>query len=454
MSARSRITRAFALIAAAAVVAVAAAGYGIGAGLLDSAEEERRLDYSAEQTFRAIVDATATFVQAGASSFENFGKGPATAGSTAVDSPDVITQVLRGDGSVYQYESDRTRLPVYTTDQELARRLAAGDRAERLVGVGDQKLRLITVSFGGTRGAVQIARPIIDGDDPFGALAWRLGGAAVVVVLLAVLAARFAARRLTRGLERLAETAEEVAAGGRLDVLMSTGGTDEVARLGAAFDSVLVRLAAAREDQRRLVQDANHELRTPLTSLRTNVSVLKRMDELSPESRGQLIEDLDGETRELSHLVAELMEFSSERRIDEEYGAVDLLDLADRVATRARRRSGREVLVNAEGVVTGRARGLERALVNLVDNALKFAPDGPVDLVLRPTGFRVLDRGPGLAPEDTARIFDRFYRSTAARSLPGSGLGLAIVHEVATTHGGAVFARTRPGGGAEIGFTL
>ncbi|MEO6084523.1 MAG: HAMP domain-containing sensor histidine kinase [Umezawaea sp.] len=313
---------------------------------------------------------------------------------------------------------------------------------------------MVTVSLGDGRGSVQLARLISRTEAAVTSLAWRTAGAAVVVLLLAVLAGWLVARRLTRGLERLTGVAEEVASSGRLDVAVPREGTDEVARLGAAFDSVLVRLASAREDQRRLVQDANHELRTPLTSLRTNVSVLKRMDELSPESRGQLVEDLDGETRELAHLVAELMEFSSERRVDEEYGAVDLHGLAERVATRARRRTSREVLVDAEGVVTGRARGLERALANLVDNALKFAPDGPVELVLRPTGFRVLDRGPGVAPEDTARIFDRFHRATTARSLPGSGLGLAIVHEVATTHGGAVFARSRPGGGAEIGFTL
>jgi two-component system sensor histidine kinase MprB len=92
-------------------------------------------------------------------------------------------------------------------------------------------------------------------------------------------------------------------------------------------------------------------------------------------------------------------------------------------------------------------------LTNLVDNAIKFS-EGPVEVVLRPNGVRVLDRGPGVAPEDRARIFDRFHRATSARSLPGSGLGLAIVHEVATTHGGSVFARARTGGGAEIGFTL
>ena len=445
MRARRRLALAFGAVLSVAVVAVGLVGYHSAAELLEG---------DAEQVFRELVEDAAVVTVHGTdltpSAFAED-----EAGKEVLRSRDVLVQLLDGSGVVFRRDTSRPSIPVYGDDKEVAALAAPGQRVEHeLTPRGSDELRVVTVSLGGGRGAVQLARSITRSERLLDGFAWRMAGEGAVVLLLAALVGWFVAGRTARRLERLTGSAEEVAASGRLDVQLATGGTDEVARLGAAFDSVLVRLAAAREDQRRLVQDANHELRTPLTSLRTNVSVLKRMDELSPESRGQLIEDLDGETRELSHLVAELMEFSSERRVDEEYGAVDLRDLADRVATRARRRSGREVGVNAEGVVTGRARGLERALANLVDNALKFAPDGPVDLVLRPTGFRVLDRGPGLAPEDTARVFDRFYRSTAARSLPGSGLGLAIVHEVATTHGGAVFARSRPGGGAEIGFTL
>jgi two-component system sensor histidine kinase MprB len=442
--ARRRLVRAFTAIVAATVVALAAGGYAIGAHLLEG---------DAERAFRSLVAATVERTRSAELNSASFADSPE--GRDVLRSRDAITQVLTGDGRLSRADGEDGGFPIYKADKEVAAFDPAGRTVEReFTPRGGAELRVVTVSLGGGRGAVQLARSITRTEAAATALAWRTAGAAAVVLLLAVLAGSLAVRRITRGLERLAGVAEEIATSGRLDLPVPKGGADEVARIGAAFDSVLVRLASAREDQRRLVQDANHELRTPLTSLRTNVSVLKRMDELSPESRGQLVEDLDGEARELSHLVAELMEFSSERRVDEEFGAVDLPALAERVATRARRRSGREVLVDADGVVTGRVRGLERALANLVDNALKFAPDGPVELVLRPTGFRVLDRGPGVAPEDTARIFDRFHRATAARSLPGSGLGLAIVHEVATTHGGAVFARARPGGGAEIGFTL
>jgi two-component system sensor histidine kinase MprB len=100
--------------------------------------------------------------------------------------------------------------------------------------------------------------------------------------------------------------------------------------------------------------------------------------------------------------------------------------------------------------------GIERALANLVDNAAKFDPGGtaPIEIRVRADRIAVLDQGPGLEPEDLPRIFDRFYRSAAARALPGSGLGLAIVRQVAESHGGTVFAENRPDGGAIIGFTL
>ncbi len=93
---------------------------------------------------------------------------------------------------------------------------------------------------------------------------------------------------------------------------------------------------------------------------------------------------------------------------------------------------------------------------NLVDNALKFDAKGtsPVEIHIDSTTVTVADRGPGLADGVQDRIFDRFYRATEARSLPGSGLGLSIVADVAISHGGAVIAGNRPGGGAVIGFSL
>jgi two-component system sensor histidine kinase MprB len=99
---------------------------------------------------------------------------------------------------------------------------------------------------------------------------------------------------------------------------------------------------------------------------------------------------------------------------------------------------------------------LDRAVTNLLENAIKFDPDPehPVELYADGARIEVRDRGPGVAAADAPHVFDRFYRATAARSLPGSGLGLAIVQDVAQLHGGTAYATDRPEGGAVIGFTL
>jgi two-component system, OmpR family, sensor histidine kinase MprB len=147
---------------------------------------------------------------------------------------------------------------------------------------------------------------------------------------------------------------------------------------------------------------------------------------------------------------------SPTRRTDEPEQIVDLGALADAAATRATRRTGRHFRVEAEHtVVRGRRQGLERAVGNLLENAAKF-DDGntPIEVHIRGGRITVLDRGPGIDAADCGHVFDRFYRADGARSLPGSGLGLSIVHDVAQAHGGTVFAGTRPGGGAAVGFTV
>ncbi|MDW4910212.1 sensor histidine kinase [Streptomyces sp. ADMS] len=131
--------------------------------------------------------------------------------------------------------------------------------------------------------------------------------------------------------------------------------------------------------------------------------------------------------------------------------------LARRVSQRVHRRTGRFVLLDVDdSVVRGRRQGLERAVGNLLENAAKFDADSdqPIEVRVRQGEVSVADHGPGIGAADAVRVFDRFYRADTARALPGSGLGLAIVHDVAEAHGGTVFARTRPGGGAEVGFTV
>ena len=97
----------------------------------------------------------------------------------------------------------------------------------------------------------------------------------------------------------------------------------------------------------------------------------------------------------------------------------------------------------------GSAQALSRAVANLLDNACKWSPEGAVvDVTVANGEVTVRDRGPGVDEADRAHVFDRFYRSAAARTLPGSGLGLAIVRQIAEAHGGSASVEPAPGGGS------
>ncbi|GAA3223624.1 ATP-binding protein [Streptomyces thermocoprophilus] len=372
-------------------------------------------------------------------------------------------QVLGPDGTVS--DSGRPALPVTAADREIAAASGAGRiLMHKDVDVGRDMYRIATVSLGGGRGAVQVAQEFSDTEDLLRTLQQRTLVTMAAVVVLAGLFGWWLARRITRRLVALTAAAENVARTRRLGIQVPVTGHDEVGRLGRAFDRMLGRLAQSEEDQRRLVQDAGHELRTPLTSLRTNISLLRRIDELPPEAREELVADLAEEARELTDLVNELVDLAAGQSDSEPPQQVDLADIAEEVAGLARRRTGREIVLRASGDTTayGRAGLLQRAMSNLVENAAKFDRDGRAPIEIRVSGpavpgavrVEVLDRGPGLADADLLRVFDRFYRAPDARSLPGSGLGLSIVREVARAHGGVPFAAHREGGGSVIGFTV
>lgn len=372
-------------------------------------------------------------------------------------------QVLGPDGEVS--DGGRPALPVTAADRAIAAAATAGRLAvHKDVDVGSDIYRVATVSLGGGRGAVQVAQEFSDTEDLLRALQQRTLITMAAVVVLAGLFGWWLARRITRRLVVLTAAAEDVARTRRLGIQVPVTGYDEVGRLGRAFDRMLGRLAQSEEDQRRLVQDAGHELRTPLTSLRTNISLLRRIDELPPEAREELVADLGQEARELTDLVNELVDLAAGQSDNEPPQQVDLADIAEDVAGLARRRTGREIVLRASGDTTayGRPGLLQRALSNLVENAAKFDRDGTAPIEISVAGpavpgtvrVEVLDRGPGITDTDLLRVFDRFYRAPDARSLPGSGLGLSIVREVALAHGGAPFAARREGGGSIIGFTV
>ncbi|RAG81558.1 two-component sensor histidine kinase [Streptacidiphilus pinicola] len=451
---RLRFAIAFAGLAALVTVLVGGLGYTSAASLI---RQDRAKDF---QNSLSTLVGDAQSQDLNARDFLSTPESQDHLVDQLTHSGDIGVQVLGPDGRVLQYADKQNPqmdpLPTTAADARLARSGTAGKTDNVNVDTGGDRYRVVTVSLGGGRGAVMLSERLSATDDLLGSLMVRIALTAGAVMVMAGAAGWWIAGRITRRLVRLTATAEQVAATGELTLDVPQRGRDEIGRLARAFDDMLGRLARSKEDQRRLVQDAGHELRTPLTSLRTNIAALRRMDRLSPSSRGALLDDLETETRELTVLVNELVELANDRRSTEEATQTELDELAERVADLTRRRTGREIVVQADPVVaTVRPQALQRALTNLVENAAKFS-SGPAEIrvLVRADRITVLDRGPGLQPEDLDRIFDRFYRATAARSLPGSGLGLSIVREVAEEHGGEVFARNRVGGGAEIGFTL
>ncbi len=364
----------------------------------------------------------------------------------------ILVQTIDVDGNVLR-AADGGAFPVGDADREIARAGEPRSTGCRDLEVDGEDYRVITVGVEGG-GAVQLARSLDETNDILDTILDRTLLIVLASSALALGIALFISQQVTRRLVRLTEVASDVAASGDVGVHVPVDGHDETGRLGRAFAEMLASLARSRRSQQQLVQDAGHELRTPLTSLRTNISVMRRYDELSPSAREQLLDDLDVETRELTDLVNELVELATDLRDDEAPSPVALADIARAVADKSARRSGRSVLVDADGsVVLAQPQAVERAIANLVGNAVKFS-DGAVEVVCRVGRVDVLDRGPGIAVDDLPHLFDRFYRSVQARSLPGSGLGLSIVRDVVERHGGSVHAANRDGGGAVLGFTL
>ena len=299
-----------------------------------------------------------------------------------------------------------------------------------------------------------------------GIVLWAVG---LLGVIGAALAGNAIAQSGLRPLARLTGAAEHIARTEDLKPI-PVSGSDEISRLALAFNAMLAALARSQDRQRRLVGDAGHELRTPLTSIRTNLDLLAQADKrggLRPEDRQQLLDDVRAQMDELTTLIGDLTELARDTPQVRNAELIELSNVVEDAVIKVRRRApGLEWDVQIQPFpVWGDERLLGRAVTNLLDNAAKYStPDDPAtplaegELLGRVTVrlldgvLTVTDSGPGIAEADLPHVFERFYRSSEARSRPGSGLGLAIVKHAAEQHGGMIYARNSPSGGAQ--FTL
>lgn len=262
---------------------------------------------------------------------------------------------------------------------------------------------------------------------------------------------------ISRPLSRLAKAAQRIAAGER-NVALPRGGGGEISELGEAFEVMTAKLDARSRYLSEFAADVAHEFKSPLTSIRGAAELLEEGAADDPEARSRFLHNIELDAGRLDQLVSRLLELS---RIEASQVApvpVNLQALVTRAVARSQTPESSVVLEyqSRRTTILARETELETALLNLLDNALRFSPEGGIVMVRvvdgadRRLGIVVRDQGPGIDPVNLPRVFDRFFTTDAEGE--GTGLGLAIVKTVAVAHGGEIVVESPPGEGAT--FTL
>ncbi|MBF9128075.1 HAMP domain-containing histidine kinase [Plantactinospora sp. S1510] len=293
----------------------------------------------------------------------------------------------------------------------------------------------------------------------------------VALLAMAVLSAR-SVRLALRPLARIGATADAIGHGDLTRRIPDTSPKTEVGRLGAALNAMLGQIEAAfreREESeqrlRRFIADASHELRTPVATIRGYAELFRRGASDRPDDLAMAMHRIESEAVRMGSLVDEMLLLA---RLDQgrplELGPVDLAVLAaDAVADARAVEPQRPLTLDADDrvLVSGDAARLRQVLGNLLSNVQRHVPMAAAATVRvrRVDGHAVIevtDAGPGLAPEEAARVFERFYRTEVSRSREtgGAGLGLSIVAAVATAHGGTATVESALGVGATFRIRL
>ncbi len=348
---------------------------------------------------------------------------------------------------------------------ELRTRVAAGELAYAWTDVGAAPALVIGGRLPPSGPDFYFVHDVGDLETTLAQLRLALGGGALVLVLLALLAARAIARGVLAPVEAAARAAERIE-GGDYSVRVPVTSRDEFGawaerfnRMATALGDTVGRLEAAQAQNKRFVADVSHELRTPLAALVAEASILREhLVDLPPDGRraGEL---LVFDVARLRSLVDDLMELSRFDAAAEDM-TVEPVDLGQLVATvtRARLRDAHLQLPDPPVVVEADPRRLERILGNLLDNARDHAPGASVEVSVAREGNVVVvaveDDGPGVPADRIERIFDRFFKADPSRHDGSSGLGLAIAAEHATLLGGHLSATNRPAGGLRVELRL
>jgi len=382
---------------------------------------------------------------------------------------DKFIQIVDLDGGVVARSATlgTARLP---TPPGLLARLREGDTVFGTVtDFGEEPVRMVSVPVdaGRARYAIQVAMSLDDAHAVLRGSRWLFFGMSLVILAGIGLTGVLVARRALRPIDRVVTQARRIGDDNLSDRLPHPGTTDEVARLVETLNDMLERLQRSFEVQRRFTADASHELRSPLSRLRAELEVMLRRPRSTAEYEETLRSCLD-EVQRVQGLIEELLALAridahQEAEVAEPTAVSEIVEAAVAAVKPAAER--RHVAIGVDRppalLVNAAPAAAKVALANILDNAVKFSPTGG-QVKIAVTGDRreavivVSDSGPGIASEDVARLFERFYRGHASRAsdVPGFGLGLAISQALVEHQGGRISVEAPAGHGATFSVHL
>lgn len=306
---------------------------------------------------------------------------------------------------------------------------------------------------------VEVSRDATEARAFLGVLRLVVLGAGSLALVVALIASMLLARQMARPLRQM-EAATQAIAAGEFQTRLSASSEDEIGRLSASINRLAADLARLEAARREFIAKISHDLRTPLTAIK---GFVVNLQDTAPGDMQPALATVDEQTDRLIRLVNDLLTLSRLQRgeLYVQPGTVDLPELVRSAASLVQPKARRLGVILSLDLpesfpsVPADLDRLQQVVVNLLDNALKYTPpggsvqvralanDGQVTLL-------ILDEGRGLTSEEVARAFEPYYRGPGG----GAGLGLTIAQEIVAAHGGHIWLKARPEGGAEAGFTL
>ena len=377
-------------------------------------------------------------------------------------------QLVGSDGTVLSKIPELKVMTKDSTQAALAQKIRDGTGFSYIQLSTGERARVYTLQLDrvNNRGFIQVVRSAQESDAIVSGLVWPFVILSVGAFLLLAIFGWWFTRRAFAPIEDITATAYRIGVNGDLNERIETNpnSNDEISRLGRAFNAMLERLDKNFKAQKQFIADSSHELRTPLTVIRGNVDLLKRNPD--PENQAESLLAIERESARMQRLVQDLLLLAqADARQTVEMAPLPLDDIVLEVFKETRvladQRHQQLRLGHFDPVtIEGDRDRLKRAILNLVDNAIKYTPEeGQITISLvrgkQWSRVTVADNGPGIAEKDQALVFDRFYRVDKARSRQstagmggGSGLGLAIVKHIVEAHGGRIILESAPGQGS------